>query len=333
MKNMRKKITVTAVLAVLVTAISACGSTQYPQQPSMLPSAPTDTTELTGIDAFNTKWTSESTNIPLTDLEKRTMAYFLRYDTTHVADNRVVCPVVSEDGTFAGQPRLATGGWGDKACALLGILNGPWSTKPTGDCRYGYKAENFLDINGACFEIDNYLRAYFRNDSGSAIPKVYPGPKDVGNMVSDIKMRFGANIDEATRELVTGDGAYLEIKVATSHVSTTFKFDTVTSFSAVPAKFGKTDIKVTFSDDCGNITLEASMWQGTLYNPRISFFNTGASYKKASCYYGGRLPNPAVRLNNFPDVLPESIDTDPNDWSRAQLFVTHSNLLNDFQEE
>ncbi len=191
-------------------------------------------------------------------------------------------------------------------------------------CKYGYKNFNTM----TCFDSSDPLRTYFLANSYSYKP--YPAPKDLGT-VKYYKIRFAANVDEATREIIEGD-AYLDIELHTATKTFNAVFSTAASSLVVDESTG--DIAVTLEDECGDISFEATLLpDGKLTAVQMTFLNTPESYKNPSCYHDGKLPEGLTGYNSivYPSSIPEGIDSM---GGRAQLFISGSTvLINDFVEE
>lgn len=183
-------------------------------------------------------------------------------------------------------------------------------------CKYGY--ENFNTMT--CFDAGDPLRNYFLSHDYSYKP--YPAPKDFGT-VKYYKIRFAANVDDATGEMVEGD-AYLDIELHTATETFTAVFSTVKTSLVVDDSTG--DIAVTLQDDCGDISLNARLLpSGQIVDVDLSFLNTPDSYKKASCYHDGQLPDPmrGYTTMTYPSTAPTGMDVS---GGRGRLFYSESAL-------
>ncbi|MFH1223677.1 MAG: hypothetical protein V1647_04975 [Pseudomonadota bacterium] len=206
--------------------------------------------------------------------------------------------------------------------AFLGFNTFHYSRK-VGDCKYGYLGESYG--MGGCFTAGDTMRNYFTNNSSINI-WVYPAPKSIGSMVSQLHIRFAANVDEATNDVIPGD-AYFDISVSTSYTSATVKLATVVAPLVVTDQCptGYTDcqkLEVTLGDDCGNVKFVAYAWHNRLIKPTFSFYNYASSYKSGSCYVGGKLPSNLLKNHSYPDSMPEFIDMDNYDPSRGKILRT-----------
>ena len=197
--------------------------------------------------------------------------------------------------------------------------NAKLSTTYSSGCIYGY---NGPTSSSPCFAPTDFLRNYF--PATATYFQVFPAPKSMG-AVDSYKIRFAANVYDTTRKLIPGT-AYLDINVVTSTevfnvVFTTIKTDLQavnnTTCNGVPCD----KISVTFKDDCGDIAFKADVINGSLFNSKLTFLNTVASYKTAGCYFGKVLPNNALTTYNsaIPTTVPLGVDTDST-GTRGELF-------------
>ncbi|MCX6113461.1 MAG: hypothetical protein NTY22_09335 [Proteobacteria bacterium] len=280
MKNMKKLAIIVSTLAVI---LAGCSKGEY-QPLSSLSSNTTTTTTTTTVDPitkFNTVWatTDAPTNLNTTHL--RTLANFLGYNTGHYAS--------------------------------------------TGVCLYGYKAVGL--IMGDCYAAADILRNYFK--ATATYYQAFPAPKDLGS-VSYYKIRFAANVDASTRKLTAGS-AYLDISVETAADSFAITFPTVKTSLNVTNNLICTDpdnnnasvacdkISVTFTDECGDITLKADVIGSGLKNSKLTFLNKVSSYKNAGCYFDMIIPLGVGSNTTIPATAPEGIHTDST-GTKGELF-------------
>lgn len=177
------------------------------------------------------------------------------------------------------------------------------------NCYYGYTDETSMWGWGgvSCFSSTHFLRNYFPATTYFIYPS--PAPKDLGS-VTGYSIKFGANVDEATRELVEGGNVYLKVTIDSSSATLTREFTTTTDkVSITTDTHGNQHITASLKDDCGKVTFSAvSESSGVLSNASITFKQDKASYKKAACYHSGTVPN-GVELNtDITDALPNGVN-------------------------
>lgn len=192
------------------------------------------------------------------------------------------------------------------------------------ECTAGY---NGTTISGNCMNSSNPLRNYF--SSSDYTYKPYPAPKNFG-LVKYYKIRFAANVDEATREIIPGS-AYLDIELNTATDSFYLRFSTVKTSLVV--NNSTDEVTVTLKDGCGDITFKGTVqFDGSIDDAYITFLNTAESYKNPSCYYDGNLPDMMQGFDvEYPSTAPEGIHTS---GGRGLLFHSGGTvLMNPFIEE
>ena len=187
--------------------------------------------------------------------------------------------------------------------------------------------DGFVDGNyGATFAATDPMRNYFR--PSSPIYRPFPAPMDLGT-VSSYKIRFAADVDDATREVIPGK-AFLDITVYAGSATLKLAFDemksplAVSDASCIIVGLGAQPcqrIMASWKDDCGDIAIVAYVYEDKLMFPSITYRNSLSSYKDASCYYGGTLPTDILKINTeIPNALPSGVSVSPLDAGRGQLF-------------
>jgi hypothetical protein len=171
------------------------------------------------------------------------------------------------------------------------------------------------------------LKNYFTPTS--PFINLFPAPIDIDS-ISSYKIRFAADVNDA-REVVP-DSAYLQIIIDTA--SDTLSRELVTmkaSVNVAPAStticsLGGQTIKASWKDGCGTVVFHADVCDGAdhdkLQNVAITFKQDQASYKKASCYYDGRLPVSSIdiqRNDEITNALPGGLSASTVDNGNANL--------------
>ena len=178
----------------------------------------------------------------------------------------------------------------------------------------------------------DYLNNYFV--ATSYIIQPFPAPKDLGS-VSSYSIRFAADVDPATREIVPGN-AYLQVTIYSSSETLTRQFTTMKApMQVVSCGVDCEQITASFKDDCGSVIFHAASNPssgGVLTAAYLTFKQDKASYKKGSCYYDGSLPNSLIAINDaMTDVLPSGIAASASDPGNGLLFP--GTIIEDFIEQ
>lgn len=198
----------------------------------------------------------------------------------------------------------------------------------TDGCFWGYTDEttNYYvpGYTAPCFSPSSSYRNYF--NASSSLIQPFPAPKDLGS-VSSYSIRFAADVDSATRELIPGN-AYLQITIYSTNETLRKEFTTMKAPMTVTSSVcGGVDcelITASFKDDCGSAIFHATSFPstgGTLTDAYVTFKQDKSSYKKGSCYYDGHLPNDLININNeLSDSLPNGIALS-SDSGHGMLFI------------
>ncbi len=195
------------------------------------------------------------------------------------------------------------------------------------NCTTGFKG-NTAQIN--CMASNDPERVYFISSDYSYKP--YPAPKVFGD-VQYYKIRFAANVSEATGKIIEGE-AYIDIELHTDTDTFVTKFSVVKTGLVINESTG--DLSVTLQDGCGDIRFAARLQNdGRLTNSRLTFSNNPDSYKTGACYHDGILPQGMQGYTNsmqYPSSSPVGIYTY---GGRGYLFYsTDTGLhINTFYEE
>ena len=202
------------------------------------------------------------------------------------------------------------------------------------NCLYGYTDESTMYsyyYSASCFGPHDVLRNYFTANSDFIFRG--PAPKDI-SAVSSYSIRFAADVDEATREIVSGGSAYLQVTVSAEETLTRAFTTMSTPMTVVSCGTNCKQIKASFKDDCGVAIFHAryeSDSSGTLNTPYVTFKQSADSYKKAKCYYNKLLPNSVALSQDITSSLPSGLYQSASDPGNAILFPATS--LNDFVEQ
>jgi hypothetical protein len=170
---------------------------------------------------------------------------------------------------------------------------------PGNDCPYGYTGEY---VTGPCYGAGDFLRDY--STTSDPVIGLFPAPMDIGT-ISSYEIRFAADVDPATRDVEPGS-AYLQLIVNTPSATLSRELVTMqTSINVVQSGVCQ-NITASWTDGCGTVTFTASVCDGALSNQlqsaNIIFQQSLASYKNASCYYGGVLPVDPMELKGTNDI-------------------------------
>lgn len=186
-------------------------------------------------------------------------------------------------------------------------------------CNWGSKTGS---VGYDCYSNSDLFRNYLKTSNPFIV--AVPAPKDLGNSI-DYKVRFAADLT-SDRHIKEGK-AYLQIIVdGNDHVEVDFStmsgdlVVTQTSSNACGTSVECYSVKGTWTDACGTVRLTAFYKRdeaGVLAHPDITYTVKPESYKNASCYFGGKLPNTSYQID-APNGLPTIVDKDSS--GRGWLF-------------
>jgi len=190
------------------------------------------------------------------------------------------------------------------------------------ECLPGYVDQTSM-MGGTCFDSASPLKNYY-HPTGLLI-QAFPAPMDLGS-VANYKIRFAANVDAATQEVIPGN-AYIQVIIsAAENFSREFvTMKTSLQVSSAICTISGTDypcqkLKASWQDDCGDIAFVAYAYEEELINPSVTFKKTKSSYTKKACYFDGQLPSDYMSLNSdITGAIPDGIPASGVDAGRANF--------------
>ncbi len=310
------------ILSIAVMILASCSKNGYEpiQRNNNNNSNPATPSDVDPAASFNTLWISEEPAVAFTDnTAKRTFANFFGYNTAHYANlnDLYLGPDTTGDG-------------------LTDWVHG--------SCAYGYTDDSTTNtimipstgqlLSAPCYSSSDFLRNYFTPSSTDV--NLFPAPMDIGAVIA-YKVRFAADVDEATRDIIVGGNAYLQIIMETA--SETFSREFVTMKSKVSViPFGANYlVSASWTDECGSVTFHAHTDGGSvLTTPWITFKQSKDSYKNKSCYHDGSIPVDPTELkwnDEIPNSIPAGLMASGYDVGNALLYLGFGESFADLIEQ
>ena len=274
----------TLIFSITLFVLASCGNSGYqPITRNNNNSSPATTT--TGSDpaaAFTTIWLSEGTPIS-TSQEKRGIANFFGYNTTHYTNQLLGCYYGYTDETSQTPYTGAN-------CFLSNDY-----------LRNYFTAANMLVFPGPAPKdlgtVTDYKIRFAANLDNA---------RDLVAGNAYLQVTAYSSSETLSREFTVMKSP---MQVVSSTCGT----------PAVPC----VKITASFKNDCGGAILHAIYYPGSsgiLTSVYVTFKQDKASYKKGICYSDGHLPTGVVMSNDITDTLPSGIAASP-DAGNGMLFV------------